>query len=319
MEAVRHVQGWSGAVIWAIMIFLAIYLLVRSGGHLSLTNGGTHLAGRSQVYYVFASMGLLMGILGTLMLNYADFTRFAPHRSAILRGSFWGVPVNWVLFALTSVIVSAGTLAVYGHSILNPGDIFAHLSNDALLLVGALLLVLAAVGVNIVANFVSPAFDLANVWPGRISFARGGIITAVVALASLPWKMYTTPVVINYFLGGLGALIGPLYGVMIVDYFVVRRRRVSIPDLYIADARSRYFYRGGVNPRAVAAFLPAAVLAVAVAVVPALSVAAPFAWFVGAGAAALIYHLLARGQRATAGSATPAPAAGLNSAVETAT
>lgn len=294
MEAVRHVQGWSGAVIWAIMIFLAVWLLIKSGGHLSLTNGGAHLSVGEQVYYVFASMGLLMGILGTLMLNYADFTRFAPDHKAILRGSFWGVPINWVVFALTSVIVSAGTLAVYGQSILNPGDIFNHLSNDALLLVGALLLVLAAVGVNIVANFVSPAFDLANVWPKRISFTRGGVITAVVALASLPWKLYTTPVVINYFLGGLGALIGPLYGVMVVDYFVLRGRRVAVEDLYIPDARSQYFYRGGVNPKAVAAFVPAAVLAVLVAIVPAFSAAAPFAWFVGAGAAALFYFLLTR-------------------------
>ena len=120
------------------------------------------------------------------------------------------------------------------------------------------------------------------------------------ALASLPWKLYTTPVVINYFLGGLGALIGPLYGVMVVDYFILRRRRVNIEHLYIADSRSQYFYTRGVNPRAVAAFVPAAVLAVLVAVVPALSSAAPFAWFVGAGAAAGLYYILTRTQRSSA-------------------
>ena len=198
------------------------------------------------------------------------------------------------------MIVSAGSVAVYGKALLNPADIFARLSAPALLLVGALLLIIAAIGVNIVANFVSPAFDLANVWPSRISFRTGGLITALIALASLPWKMYSTPVVVNYFLGALGAMIGPLFGIMIVDYFLIRRGNVVLADLYNPAPGSRYYYWRGINPHALAAFLPASMLAILVAMLPAWSVAAPFAWYVGTGGAALLYYALAARRTTTA-------------------
>lgn len=296
MEAVRHFQGWSGPVVWLVMIALAVWLVVKAGGDISLTASATNLTASEQVYHTFAAMGLMIGLLSTLMLNFSDFARFAPSRRAVVRGNFWGLPVNWTLFGLTSVIISAGSVAVFGRVIVNPADLFELMSNDVLLLVGAIVLALAAVGVNIVANFVSPAYDLANVWPKRINFRTGGIITAVIALASLPWKLYSTPAVITYFLGGIGALLGPLFGVMIVDYFVLRRERVRIADLFTPDSRSIYYYRNGVNPLAVAAFIPSAILSVVIAFVPVFSQAAPFAWFVGVGASALLYWVIGRGR-----------------------
>jgi NCS1 family nucleobase:cation symporter-1 len=180
--------------------------------------------------------------------------------------------------------------------ITNPADIFQRMDSDVLVLVGAVTLALAALGVNIVANFVSPAYDLANVWPKHINFRRGGIITAVIALASLPWKLYSTPLVITYFLGGVGALMGPLFGVMAVDYFVLRRGNVRVSDLFTPDSRSIYYFRRGVNPLAVAAFIPAAILSLIVAFVPVFSSAAPFSWFVGVGASALLYYAIGRGR-----------------------
>lgn len=307
MEAVRHVQGWSGAIIWGIMIFLGIFMVARAHGRLSLTAGGTHLSQGQQYLHMFSTFGLIMGILGTLMLNYADFTRFAPTAKAVRRGTFWGAPVNWTVFAITSVIVSAGCVAVYGKALLDPADIFAHLSSPVLLLAGALLLIVAAVGVNIVANFVSPAFDLSNAWPRRISFRTGGLVTALIALASLPWKMYSTPVIVNYFLGAIGAMIGPLFGIMIVDYFLVRRRHVVITDLYNSSQGSRYYYWHGINPRALAAFVPAATLAILVAILPAWSLAAPYAWYVGTAVAGLAYFAVSARSTAPARSTGTLP------------
>jgi NCS1 family nucleobase:cation symporter-1 len=278
------------------MIALAIWLVVKAHGHISLTASAKHLSGGQQLYHTFAAAGLMIGLLSPLILNFSDFARFAPSRRAVVRGNFWGLPVNWTLFGLTSVVISSGSVAVFGKVITNPADLFQFMSNDVLLLVGAVVLALAAVGVNIVANFVSPAFDIANVWPKRISFRIGGIITAIIALASLPWKIYSTPAVITYFLGGIGALLGPLFGVMLVDYFVLRREQVRIPDLFTPDGRSIYYYRKGVNPIAVAAFIPAAVCSVIVAFIPAFSKAAPFAWFVGTGISALLYLIIGRGR-----------------------
>jgi NCS1 family nucleobase:cation symporter-1 len=296
MESVRHFQGWAGPAVWLVMIALAVWLVIEAGGDISLTASTKNLSAGQQLYHMLAGVGLMVGLLSTLMLNFSDFARFAPSRRAVVLGNFWGLPVNWTLFGLTSVIISAGSLAVYGRVITNPADIFQRMDSDVLVLVGAVTLALAALGVNIVANFVSPAYDLANVWPKHINFRRGGIITAVIALASLPWKLYSTPLVITYFLGGVGALMGPLFGVMAVDYFVLRRGNVRVSDLFTPDSRSIYYFRRGVNPLAVAAFIPAAILSLIVAFVPVFSSAAPFSWFVGVGASALLYYAIGRGR-----------------------
>jgi nucleobase:cation symporter-1, NCS1 family len=296
MEAVRHFQGWAGPAVWLVMIGVAVALLIQAGGDISLTASTKNLSAGQQIYHMLAGVGLMVGLLSTLMLNFSDFARFAPSRRAVVLGNFWGLPVNWTLFGLTSVFVSAGSVAVYGRVITNPADIFQQMNSGILVLIGAITLAVAALGVNIVANFVSPAYDLANVWPKHINFRRGGIITAVIALASLPWKLYSTPVVITYFLGGVGALMGPLFGVMAVDYFVLRREHVRIPDLFTPNSQSSYYYRRGLNPLAVAAFIPSAILSLIVAFVPVFSKAAPFTWFVGVGASALLYYAIGRGR-----------------------
>lgn len=296
LEAVRHFQGWCGPLLWLVMIVLAVWLVIEAHGNLSLTASVKHLSAGGHVYQTIAGVSLMVGALFPIMLNFSDFARFAPSKRAVIRGNFWGLPVNWTLFAFTSVVISAGSLSVFGHVIINPAEIFQRMSSGILLLVGAIVLILAALGVNIVANFVSPAYDLANVWPKHIDFRRGGIIAAIVAVVSLPWKLYTTPVVIVYLLGGLGAVLGPLFGVMIVDYFILRRQHVDVAQLYIPDKRSEYYYWRGINPVAVASFIPAAILSIIVAFLPALSSARPFAWCVGVASSGLLYYAIGRGR-----------------------
>ncbi len=152
----------------------------------------------------------------------------------------------------------------------------------------------ATIGVNIVANFVSPAYDLANVWPKHINFQRGGMISAVVAVIVLPWNLYSNPAVVNYFLGGLGAILGPLFGIMMVDYYLVRRSRVVIEDLFRDDTTGAYYYRRGINPYALWVFAPTAAVSAIVALLPAFAPAAPFSWFIGAGLAAVAYFFAMR-------------------------
>ena len=133
-------------------------------------------------------------------------------------------------------------------------------------------------------------------------------------LIILPWNLYDSPVVITYFLGVLGALLGPLFGIVMADYWLVRRGRIDVPALYTEASTGAYHYRGGVNRRAVAVFVPSAVVAVAVGFVPALEPVAPFSWFLGAGVAALLTVLVApRGRTYRAVSGEPlavAPAGG---------
>jgi len=190
--------------------------------------------------------------------------------------------------------VSAAMVKVYGKAVLEPTLLLDKVGNDFIVLIGALVFVVATVGVNIVANFVSPAYDLANVWPKYITFKRGGIITAFLALATVPWKLYSSPQAIAYFLGGLGALLGPFFGIMAVDFFLIRRQRVKLRDMYTPTPQSDYYYTKGVNPWAIAAFVPAAAVSLTFSLVPAFSRVAPFGWFIGCALAAVIYYPLAK-------------------------
>ncbi len=194
------------------------------------------------------------------------------------------------------MIASAATVQLYGQAVLDPAELLKKFDNSFLVIVGCIVFVTATIGVNIVANFVSAAFDMSNLSPRRISFRTGGIVAACLALLSTPWNLYNSPQVIAYFLGGLGALPGPFFGIMAVDFFAIRKGRFSLPDLYDPSPRSLYFYTRGINPLAVAAFVPSAIVALTPALVPAFGLVAPFGWFIGAALSAVLYFAIARGR-----------------------
>ena len=294
IETVRRYQDWAGPVIWVVMLVLAVWLFVQAGG-ISMTKSIKPLSTAETIRTMGAGAVLTIATYATLMLNFCDFSRFTPSNRAIRVGNLLGLPINGTAFAVVAAIVTAGTIQVFGRAITDPAEIIAQVPNPVVLIVGALLFATATIGVNIVANFVSPAYDLANVWPKHINFQRGGMISAVVAVLVLPWNLYSNPLVVNYFLGGLGAILGPLFGIMMVDYYFVRRSRVVIGDLYRANPTGAYYYRRGVNPYALWIFLPTAAISAVVALLPALSPAAPFSWFVGAGLAAIGYYFAMRG------------------------
>lgn len=296
MEVVRHFQGFAGPTIWIIMLALGFWMLWQANFDISWTTGGKELTSSETWYWTFATVGLALGIQSGLILNFSDFARFAPNRRSIIIGNFLGIPLNWTAFALTSVIVSAASVAVYGEAVLDPAELLERIENDYVALFGVAVFLVAMFGINIIANFVSPAFDLANVWPKHISFKRGGIIAALLAVVSMPWNLFSSPAVITYFIGGLGALLGPFFGVMAVDYFLLRRQRIALDDLYLPTEASEYHYHRGVNPLAVIAAAPAGIFSLIVALVPSLHLIAPFSWLIGAGIAAAIYYLVGRGR-----------------------
>jgi NCS1 family nucleobase:cation symporter-1 len=164
---------------------------------------------------------------------------------------------------------------------------------------GALTFMIATIGINIVANFVSPAFDFSNVNPQRISWRAGGMIAAVGSVLITPWNLYSSPDVIHYTLDTLGAFIGPLYGVLIADYYLVKKRRVVVDDLYTLRPDGSYHFRRGYNPVAIGATAVGAVVAMAV-VLFGSSDAAAFSWFIGAGIAFALHWTLSRRHAAAA-------------------
>jgi NCS1 family nucleobase:cation symporter-1 len=293
IETVRRYQDWAGPIIWVVMLLLAVWLFAQAGG-ISLTQSINPLSTGETIRQILGGAVLTIATYATLMLNFCDFSRFTPSNRAIRVGNLLGLPINGTAFAVVAAIVTAGTIQVFGKAITDPAEIIAKVPNPVVLVLGALMFAGATIGVNIVANFVSPAYDLANVWPKHINFQRGGMISAVVAVLVLPWNLYSNPAVVNYFLGGLGAVLGPLFGIMMVDYYFVRRGRVVIEDLFRDDPSGVYHYRHGVNPRALWVFVPTALIACVVALLPSFALAAPFSWFVGAGLAAVAYYFAMR-------------------------
>nr|WP_223206178.1 NCS1 family nucleobase:cation symporter-1 [Streptomyces xanthii] len=305
MESVRKFQDFCGPAIWIVMLALAVWIWAKAGWTISLTTTPHPVSSGEQFRQWFGAIGLILATYGTLMLNFCDFSRFAPDYRTVRRGNFWGLPINSTAFVVLSVVVTAGSVEVFGEAITDPALLVARIGNTWVLVFGALTFAVATMGVNIVANFVSPAYDLANVWPQKISFKVGGAISTVLALVVTPWNLYSNPTVVNYFLGGLGAFLGPLFGIIMLDYFWVKRGRIDDRALFDATPGSRYHYRGGVNPKALAAFVPSAGLAVVLALVPYFDSVAAYSWFIGTAVSALLYGLICRAERAESASAEP--------------
>lgn len=313
METIRKFQDWAGPAVWVVMLILTVYILIRANWHISLNlPGGKARWGGTHAF--LAATALTVTYFSTLLLNFCDFSRFAPSRQAVRRANLWGLPVNFIAFSVVSVVVTAGTFQVYGKHIYDPVEVVGRIDNTAVLLLGAVTFAIATLGINVVANFVSPAYDLANVAPSKIDFKRGGLISAVIALVITPWNLFSNPTVINQFLGGLGALLGPLFAIIMVDFFVLRRQQVLVSDLF--REQGYYTYTHGWNRKALISFVVAAVPSIIFALVPMFAVLAPFSWFVGAGIAAGTHYLISRDDPTLLESVK---AAGLQATLEAAT
>lgn len=163
--------------------------------------------------------------------------------------------------------------------------------NTFLLVLACLALLVLTVAVNLMANFVAPIYMLANLFPRHLNFRSAGLVSALIGLVILPWNFYNNPVVIVYFLGGPGAILGPLFGVIMTDYWLIRKAHINVPDLYVEHRTGDYY--NGFNLRAIAALVPAAAIAIVLALVPYFHAIAGFSWFFGAGLATLFYYFLA--------------------------
>ncbi len=139
------------------------------------------------------------------MLNFGDFSRYGRSFDAVKRGNLLGLPVNFLVFSILTVLTAAATLPVFGKLITDPVDTVAHIDNTFAIVLGALTFTTATIGINIVANFISPAFDFSNVSPQRISWRMGGMIAAVGSVILTPWNWYDNDQAIHYTLGVLGA------------------------------------------------------------------------------------------------------------------
>lgn len=295
METVRKFQDWAGPAIWVVMFALAVWMYIKADGNISfnLSAGGGDRHGGA--WFLWASaIALNVSFFSTLLLNFSDFGRLAPNKRTIWVGNFLGLPVNFTVFAIVAVTVTSGTITVYGEAVVEPVELVARLDSATLTLIGCLTFIIATIGINIVADFISCAYDLANVAPKRITFLKGGIIAACLSVFFLPWHLYNSPESIEGFVSALGGFLGPLFGILVVDYWIIRKGDISVDDLYTARKDGRYYYWKGFNPRAIAACVPSTVASAIVAMHPAFVEYRAWSWAVGAVSAAVIYRCIAQ-------------------------
>ncbi|NMO93746.1 NCS1 family nucleobase:cation symporter-1 [Actinomycetospora sp. TBRC 11914] len=294
MEAIRRFVDFCGPAVYVVMFLLAGYLVFQAGwSNIDLNLSDHVITGWAVVPVMLTAIALVVSYFSGPMLNYGDFSRYGRSFAAVKRGNFLGLPVNFLVFALLVVITAAATKPVFGELIDDPVQTVARLDSTTAVVLGALTFMIATIGINIVANFVSPAFDFSNVNPRRISWRMGGMIAAIGSVLLTPWNLYSSPDVIHYTLDTLGAFIGPLYGVLIADYFLVKRQRIDVDEMYTLSPTGKYHFRGGYNPIAIAATAVGAVLAMLLVLLGSSDVAA-FSWFLGAGVAFLLHWGLSR-------------------------
>ena len=194
METVRRFQDWAGPAVWLMMLILAVWLCIRAGG-ISLTAPipqdvlleKTKDAGvpgePGSAAALLAVAATWITYFAALYLNFCDFSRYAPDQAALRKGNIWGLPVNLILFSLVAGVTTIAVFQVYNEVLLHPDQISAKFDSWFLALLAALTFAVATLGINVVANFVSPAFDFSNVFPRQIDFKKGGYIAALIALA----------------------------------------------------------------------------------------------------------------------------------------
>ncbi|WP_156758836.1 NCS1 family nucleobase:cation symporter-1 [Microbacterium karelineae] len=307
MEAIRRFIDWAGPAVYVVMIVLAVYLVSQAGWeNISLNlSTGEPLDLWASIPVMFTAIAIVVSYFSGPMLNFGDFARYGKSFEAVKRGNFWGLPINFLFFAILTVLTASATVPVFGELITDPIHTVERIDHWFAILLGGLTFVTATVGINIVANFISPAFDFSNVAPNRISWRAGGMIAAVGSVILTPWNWYSNDEAIHYTLGILSALIGPLFGILIAGYYVVAKQRIRVDDMYTMSETGAYWYRGGYNPNAMWAVAGAGIPTIFLAIVPKSLVFAglvgagwgsvsDFTWFIGCGLGFALFVLLER-------------------------
>ena len=299
MDSIKFLETWGSPFLLLVGVALLAWAAVRSGGFgPMLENPGGQAVGRSGGLGGVFGAGLTSAVAfwGTMALSIPDFSRYARSQRDQVVGQAVGLPGTMALFAFIGAVVTNATAVIFGTRIPDPVALLARIGGPLMIILSMAGLTVATLTTNIAANIVAPANGFSNLAPARISFKAGAMITAVIGIVMLPWRLYNDAAAYIFtWLIGYGALLGPIAGVMIADYFVVRRGDLKVDDLYRRGGA--YEYRGGINWVAIAAFalgvlpnLPGFIAAVSgTAASPFFTTLYNWAWFVGFLLSAAVY------------------------------
>lgn len=294
LETIKFLEGVGAPVVLGVGLLLLVWVAAKAGGLGPMVHAPSRFRSGGEFFRFFVpSLTGMVGFWATVALNIPDFTRYAKSQRAQMRGQALGLPAGMTLFAFIGVAVTSACTVIFGEAIWDPVALLARFEHKVAAAVALVAVTLATLNVNVAANVVSPSNDFSNLWPRRISFRTGGLITGVVGLLMMPWKLLSDySAYIFGWLVGYSALLGPVAGIMIVDYYLVRRRELAVEELYLRGRR--YEYRGGVNWRAIGALAAGVAVALLGLVIPPLRFLYDYAWFVGLAVAGGVHWALAR-------------------------
>lgn len=298
MDWVETFLNIAGPFVYLVMIGLLAILWVKSDG-LLLSQAQTIFVNPDATWGTeftgfIAIIGTMVAYFAAVMINFSDFSRYAKDKSAMVKGNLAGLPFNMILFSALALLTTAGAAVVYGEKITNPTEIVARTDSVLLGVIAAITFFAATVGINLVANFIPAVNGIANLSPSTISFRKAGLITSGFALViGGLWTAFISQFGIGGFVNTLGATLAPLYGILIVDYYILRKQELKRDDLYNMQGGD-YHYGNGWNDHALVAFCIAAVFSVATVWVPALGQLSGYAWIIGSILGGVIYYMRSR-------------------------
>jgi NCS1 family nucleobase:cation symporter-1 len=292
IETIRFLEGIGAPFMLGVGLLLLFWITSRAGGFGPvLSNPGKFQSAGAFIRFFVPSLTAMVGFWATVALNIPDFTRYARSQRDQALGQALGLPTAMTLYSFIGVAVTSASAVIFGEPIWDPVALIGRFHQPLLAFVALIAILLATLNTNVAANVVSPSNDFSNLNPRLISFRTGGMITGVVGVLMMPWKLLGDfSAYIFGWLVGYSGLLGPVAGTMIADYFIVRRRKLNVPDLYRRGGE--YEYAGGVNPKALLSLAVGVVVALVGLAVPPLRFLYDYAWFVGFGISGALYCVL---------------------------
>jgi len=293
IETIRFLQGISAPFLLLIGLALLLWAKGKAGGFGPMLAAPSKFQTFPEFFRFFIpSLTGVVGFWATVSLNIPDFTRYARSQKDQMLGQALGLPATMTFYSFIGIAVTSATLIIFGQALWDPVAVLSRLGNPVAVVIAMIALLMATLNVNVAANVVSPANDFSNLSPRRISFRTGGLITCVMGIAMQPWRLMSSYG--SYIFGwlvGYSGFLGPIAGVLICDYFVIRKKNLSTHDLY--QRGGQYEYSRGVNWQAIVALAAGAGVAFIGLFVPALRALYNYAWFVGFAVSFVAYLALA--------------------------
>ncbi len=254
VEGIKHLETWSAPLLLGGGLVLLIWASWRAGGlGRVLTESAALQKQHGEFWHIFpGALTASVGYWATLSLNIPDFTRYARSQRSQMMGQAVGLPLTMTAFAFIGVAVTSATMLIYGVAIPNPVDLMARFDSVLIVLFATAVIFAAQLTTNMAANVVSPSNDFSNLNPRLISYVTGGLITAIIGILMMPWKlMASMGAYIFTWLIGYSGLMGAIAGILICDYWVIRKQQLDLAGLFKTDGP--YAYRNGFNWRAIVA------------------------------------------------------------------